>query len=159
VSAVYARNESANVRAHLKYQDFSDQNTGTSFLLLAQQKLYGGPRFRLALNGEAGIDNHKLDNVSYFSPKRSRTLAAGLRFDWMMMRRYDFGLTHTLSGMKGRYDQSGFEADDIWTFSYLFQADLNDRLNLNIGISRRSNVYDGSREYATFLLGGVQWKF
>ena len=159
VSAAYARNESANVRAQLRYQDFSDENSGFSFLLLAQQKLFGGPRVRLVLNGEAGIDNHKLDNVSYFSPKRSQTLAAGLRLDWMMMRRYDFGLTHTLSGMTGRYDQSGFEADDIWSFSYRFQADLNDRLNMNIGISRRSNVYDGSREYATFVLGGVQWKF
>ena len=159
VSAVYTRNESANVRVQVRHQDFSDQNSGLSFLLLAQKKLYGGPRFRLALNGEAGIDNHERDNVSYFSPRRSQTLAAGLRFDWMMMRRYDFGLTHTLSGMTGRYDQSGFEADDIWSFSYLFQADLSDRLNTNIGISRRSNVYDGSREYATFLLGGVQWKF
>ena len=159
VSAAFTRNESANVRALLRYQEYSDQNSGLSLLLLAQQKLFGGPRFRLALNGEAGIDSHKLDNVSYFSPRRSQTLAAGLRFDWMMMRRYDFGLTHTLSGMTGQYDQSGYEADDIWSFSYLFQADLNDRLNMNIGVSRRSNVYDGSREYATFLLGGVQWKF
>lgn len=159
VSAAYARNESANVRAHLGYQDFSDQNSGLSLLLLAQQKLFGGPHFRLSLNGEAGIESHKLDNVSYFSPRRSQTLAAGLRFDWMMMRRYDFRLTHTLSGMTGRYDQSGFKANDIWSFSYRFQADLSDRLNMNIGISRRSNVYDGGREYATFVLGGVQWKF
>ena len=60
VSAAYARNESANVRAQLRYQGFSDQNSGLSLLLLAQQHLFGGPRFRLSLHGEVGIDNHKL---------------------------------------------------------------------------------------------------
>ena len=34
LSAGYARNESAGVRAHLRYQEFSDKNSGLSALLL-----------------------------------------------------------------------------------------------------------------------------
>ena len=52
-----------------------------------------------------------------------------------------------------------FEPDDIWSLNYELRTDLSDRLNVDIGFSRRSNVYDGNREYASYVSGGVQWKF
>jgi hypothetical protein len=76
-----------------------------------------------------------------------------------MTRRYDFGLTHTVVGKIGRYRQFGYDADGIWSLNYAFEAEINNSLSAHVGLSRRSNIYDGDREYATFFVGGFRWKF
>lgn len=159
LSVAFARNESADVRASVGYQDYSDGNTSTSWLLRARQRLISRPDFRVTVTGEVFADDRKRDEVVYFSPKSSASWSAGLRYDWIMARRYDFGLTHSLTGQMGEYDQSGFDADSVWSLNYDLDADINSRLSANVGLSRSSNVYDGTREYATFFRGGFQWKF
>jgi len=159
LSAAFARNESFDVRAQLSYQDYSDQNASNSFLLRARKRLIVRPGFRLTATGEAFTDNRRRDDVVYFSPKSSFSWSAGLRYDWLMARRYDFGLTHTVTGNMGQYDQSGADADSVWSLNYEFSADLNNRLSTHLGLSRRSNVYDGIRENGTFYSGGFRWKF
>ena len=76
-----------------------------------------------------------------------------------MYRRYDFGLVHNLTLKSGQTNQSGYDAASTWSVDYRFQADFNSRWNMYIGVSRNSNVYDGDREYATFVIGGLRGRF
>ncbi|MFQ5548990.1 MAG: hypothetical protein ACE5FV_11915, partial [Woeseia sp.] len=59
----------------------------------------------------------------------------------------------------GQYDQSGFDAGDIWSLGYEFRADLNERWQARLGFTRRGNVYDGGREYSSFVLAGFNGRF
>ena len=94
-----------------------------------------------------------------FSPRHSSNWTVGLRNDWVMFRRYDFGLTHHLTGRAGQYSQAGFDTGDIWSLDYEFQADINKRWGTRFGISRRRNFYDGAHEYATFFRAGLTGRF
>lgn len=159
LNAVYARHESTLLRAKLTYQDFSDGNAGSSIFLGAEQRLFGGPNYKLTMTAEASLDERDRDDVAYFSPRSGFSWRAGLRNEWLMFRRYDFRLTHRLTGTVGQYDQSGFSASDIWSLGYEFRADINQRWSTHVGVSRRSNVYDGGREYASFLVAGFSGRF
>jgi len=159
LNAVYARNESTAVRAALSYQDFSDGNAGSSIFLGAEQRLFSRPNYKLTMTAEVSLEDRARDDVAYFSPKSGFSWRAGLRNDWLMFRRYDFGLTHRITGTFGQYDQSGFSAGDIWSLDYEFRADINQRWSAHVGLSRRSNVYDGNREYASFLVAGFAARF
>ncbi|MBT8078081.1 MAG: poly-beta-1,6 N-acetyl-D-glucosamine export porin PgaA [Gammaproteobacteria bacterium] len=159
VSAVYTRHESADIRAQLGYQELSDDNDIVSFLIRGQRRLFNTPSQRLTAIAEAYADDHARSDVVYFSPQSGFSWSAGLRYEWLMARRYDFGLTHTVIGEIGQYNQSGFAADQTWGLNYEFRADLNRRFSTHIGFSRRQNVYDGNREHGTFVLGGLRWRF
>jgi biofilm PGA synthesis protein PgaA len=159
VSAIYTFSESADIRAKFDFQDFSDGNAGNSLSIRGQQRLFNQPNFRLAAIGEAFSANRDRSDVPYFSPKSSFSWSAGLRFDWLMTRRYDFALTHTITGQMGRHKQSGFEKDGIWSLHYEFRADLSNSLSTHLGLNRRRNVYDGELEYSTFIIGGLRWRF
>ena len=159
LNAAYTRSESSDVRAQVIFQDYSDGNSGVSILVRGQQRFINRPSFRLAVTGEVFADEHSRSDVVYFSPKSGFSWNAGLRYDWLMTRRYDFGLTHTVVGKIGRYRQFGYDADGIWSLNYAFEAEINNSLSAHVGLSRRSNIYDGDREYATFFVGGFRWKF
>ncbi len=159
LNAVYARHESSALRAALTYQDFSDGNTGSSIFLGAEQRLFSRPNYKLTMTAEVSLEDRDRDDVAYFSPQSGFSWRAGLRNDWLMFRRYDLRLTHRITGTFGQYDQSGFSASDIWSLDYEFRADINKRWSTHIGLSRRSNVYDGGREYASFLVAGFAARF
>lgn len=159
VSARFASNESSNVSARLSHQDLSDGNSAVSILVQGQRRLYNRPSFRLTLIGDVFADDHARSDVPYFSPPSSFSWSTGLQFDWLMTRRYDFGLTHSVTGQIGRYNQSGYDADGTWHLNYEFRADISKRMSSHIGLSRRQSVYDGNPEYSTFFLGGLRWRF
>ena len=94
-----------------------------------------------------------------FSPLSSVSWTAGLRNDWTMIRRYDFALSHVLTGRSGQYNQSGFSTGTIWSVDYQFRAQINKRWEAQVGFSRSSNVYDGARELANFVLAGFRGRF
>ena len=159
VNATYARHESTSLRANLTHQDFSDGNFGRSLLLSGQQRLINYPKYKLALTGEMFVERRDRNDVAYFSPLRSFGWSTGLRNDWHMFRRYDIGFIHSVAGKIGQYDQADFNADNIWSLDYEFQAEVGKRWSGHVGLSRRSNVYDGTREYSTFLLAGFRGRF
>jgi len=159
LDATYARHESTIVRAALGYQDYSDGNAARSIHLGAEQRLINVYSYKLTLLGDVFSENRRLDEVAYFSPLSAVSWGAGLRNDWTMYRRYDFALAHTLTGRAGRYDQSGFDAATNWSGEYRFHIDVNARWNAYLGLMRSSNVYDGTREYATFVMVGLGGRF
>ena len=159
VTATYTRHESANASATVAYQDLSDDNSAVTFLLRGQRRLLNTPNHRLSAVGEAFASDNERSDVAYFSPQSAFSWSAGLRYEWIMTRRYDFGLTHSVTGVAGQYNQSGFDAGQTWALNYEFRADLSKRLAMHAGFSRRRNVYDGNPEHSTFFLGGLRWRF
>ncbi len=155
----YARHESTGIAANFRLQDFSDGNAARSLYVAARHRLLTVPRYKLTLLGELFAEERDRDDVPYFSPLESIGWAAGLRNDWTMLKRYDFALVHRLTGMAGRYDQSGFAAGDTWSLDYELVADLSRRWSTRIGVRRRGNVYDGQKESSTFYLFGFRGRF
>jgi hypothetical protein len=113
----------------------------------------------MTLVGELFVGNSDREDVAYFSPLNSVSWTAGLRNDWTMFRRYDFALSHVLTGRFGQYKQSSFSTGSIWSVDYQFRAQINKRWETHVGFSRTSNVYDGERETADFVVAGFRGRF
>jgi hypothetical protein len=125
----------------------------------AEQILINRPNYKMTLLGELFVESRDREDVAYFSPLSSVSWTAGLRNDWTMIRRYDFALSHVLTGRSGQYNQSGFSTSTIWSVDYQFRAEINKRWEAQVGFSRSSNVYDGARELANFVLAGFRGRF
>jgi biofilm PGA synthesis protein PgaA len=159
LNAAFSRHESAAVEVGLTIQDFTDGNKSRSLYVNGRQRVINTPRYKLSILGDIYDSRSDKDDVAYFSPRRSFSWSVGASNDWLMYRRYDFGLSHNLTGRLGQVDQSGFGADSTWSLEYRFFADFDTRWGAFIGINRSSNVYDGAREYATFFHGGLRGRF
>ena len=159
VKARYTKNESTALQTALTYLDLSDGNSATSMFLGAEQRLINRPNYKMTLLGELFVESRDREDVAYFSPLSSVSWTAGLRNDWTMFRRYDFALSHVLTGRSGQYNQSGFSTSTIWSVDYQFRAEINKRWEAQVGFSRSSNVYDGARELANFVLAGFRGRF
>lgn len=159
LNARYARNESTAVQLALTFQDYSDGNSGRSVYIGAQQRLLNHHSYKMTALGEIFSAHNSQDNVPYYSPRRSFNWSAGLANDWHMYRRYDFGLSHAVTGRIGQHDQAGYGTDGTWSIEYRLVADFNTRWDAYIGIKRQGNVYDGARETANFALAGLGGRF
>ncbi len=159
VSAEYAKHESTVLRAQLTAQDFSDGNSALAIFMSGEQRLLNRSRYKMTLVGELFHETRDRDDVVYFSPRNSFSWTTGLRNDWLMYRRYDFALAHGLTARIGQTDQAGYGAAKIWSINYDFRAEINERWSTHIGLSRRSDVYDGTREYGDFILAGFSGRF
>ena len=159
VKARYTKNESTALQTALTYLDLSDGNSATSMFLGAEQRLVNRPNYKMTLVGELFVESRDREDVAYFSPLNSASWMTGLRNDWTMFRRYDFALSHVLTGQAGQYNQSGFSTSTIWSVGYQFRAEINKRWETQVGFSRNSNVYDGARELANFVLAGFRGRF
>jgi biofilm PGA synthesis protein PgaA len=159
LNAVYAWHESTSVAASITYQELSDGNAARSLFLRAQQRLINRPHYKLTLLGELYFDDRDRADVSYFSPPHAVSWSGSVRNDWQMLRRYDFALIHSLTMGAGQYDQANYETGNTWSLDYEFTAEISKRWSARVGIGRRSNFYDGQREFSTFLLAGLNGRF
>ena len=94
-----------------------------------------------------------------YSPRHGVRGRLGRRHAGRLCRRFVFALSHSLTGYAGRYHQAGFDAGTNWNLEYRFHTDFNARWNGYFGLKRSSNVYDGTRESATFFLAGLGGRF
>jgi biofilm PGA synthesis protein PgaA len=159
LNAAYSRHESTAVEVGLALQDFSDGNRSSSLYVNGRQRLITWPRYKLSLLGDVYSSSSDDSDVPYFSPRSSLSWNVGVSNDWLMYRRYDFSLSHNLTGKVGQVDQSGYGADSTWSLEYRFYADFDPRWSVYVGLSRNSNVYDSTREYATYIFGGLRGRF
>jgi biofilm PGA synthesis protein PgaA len=159
LSAAYSRHESTVVEGGLVLQDFSDGNASRSLYVNGRQHVVNWAEYKLSLLGSIYTSRSNEDDVPYFSPRSSFSWSVGVSNDWLMYRRYDFGLWHNLTGTLGQVDQSGYGPESTWSLDYRFYADFDPRWGAYIGLRRNSNVYDGTREYATYIFGGLRGSF
>jgi biofilm PGA synthesis protein PgaA len=158
-SAAYSRHESTVIEGGLVLQDFSDGNASRSLYLNGRQRVVNWSGYKLSLLGSIYSASNSEDDVPYFSPKSSFSWSVGASNDWLMYRRYDFGMSHNLTGRLGQVDQSGYSAETTWSLEYRLYTNFDPRWGSYIGLLRNSNVYDNTREYATYVLGGLWGRF
>jgi biofilm PGA synthesis protein PgaA len=159
LSAAYSRHESTVIESGLMLQDFSDGNASRSLYVNGRQRVVNWANYKLSLLGSIYSARNSKQDVPYFSPKSSLSWSVGVSNDWIMYRRYDFGMSHNLTGRLGQVDQSGYGSESTWSLEYRFYTNFNPRWGAYIGLLRNSNVYDSTREYATHVLGGLWGRF
>jgi biofilm PGA synthesis protein PgaA len=159
LNAAYSLHESTAVEIGLVQQNLSDGNRSRSLYVNGRQRIINRPEFKLSLLGDIYTASSNEDDVPYFSPKSSFSWSVGVSNDWLMYRRYDFGLSHNFQGKIGQVDQAGFGQESTWALEYRFYAEFDPRWGAYIGLSRNSNVYDSTREYATYIFGGLRGRF
>jgi biofilm PGA synthesis protein PgaA len=159
LSAEYSPHESTVIEGGLVLQDFSDGNASRSLYVSGQQRVLNLADYKMSLLGSIYSGSSREDDVPYFSPKSSFSWSVGVSNDWLMYRRYDFGLSHNITANLGQVDQSGYGPEPTWSLEYQFHANFNPSWGAYIGLSRNSNVYDNTREYATYVLGGLWGRF
>jgi biofilm PGA synthesis protein PgaA len=159
LTATYSRHESTVVEGGYLFQDFTDGNVSRSLYVNGRQRVVNLPEYKLSVLGSIYNFSSDEDDVPYFSPKNRLSWNVGVSNDWIMYRRYDFGLSHNLTGTLGQVNQSGYDRESTWSLEYNFYADFDLRWGAFIGLRRTSNVYDSTREYATFIVGGLRGRF
>lgn len=159
LTATYSRHESTVVEGGYLFQDFTDGNVSRSLYVNGRQRVVNLPEYKLSVLGSIYNFSSDEDDVPYFSPKNRLSWNVGVSNDWIMYRRYEFGLSHNLKGTVGQVNQSGYGREPTWELEYNFYADFDLRWGAFVGFRRTSNVYDSTREYATFILGGLRGRF
>jgi hypothetical protein len=157
--AAWVPNESTRVDANVDWIDFSDGNQTFAVRVAGEHRLVNLLSYDLKALGSIDVARNKDDAVSYFSPLRSTVWRAGLRNEHTIFRRYDFTLSHALTGRAGLHDQKNFGSATVWDVEYRVNTQFNDRFLAYLGINRASNVYDGDREYRTAILAGFGGRF
>jgi biofilm PGA synthesis protein PgaA len=159
LNAYYAQNELTAFYGDLSFQDLSDGNEVAIASLGGAHRIVNRARYKLTVMGDVAGERRSKGDVAYFSPERAFTWMAGARGEMPIYRRYNIDLAHSLTGRFGFYDQKGFSSDDVWSVDYVVRGELYRRWHGYLGLSRSSHVYDGTREYATFVLAGIGGRF
>jgi biofilm PGA synthesis protein PgaA len=144
-------NENAGATLGWQQRDHSDGNEGESWYGEGWYRLQNAPRFKLDVTGELWTSSNATDDVLYFSPRHDLIALAGLRHTARLFRRAERSVTHVVDVAAGRYNQAGFETEDVWRLGYRLRLDLKSSLQAELGAERSRMVYDGAPEYGTWL--------
>lgn len=143
----YRPNERIITGASLNNASFSDDNDRIGWSLSGDYQTLTNPRHKL-WTGLAfyGSKNDNQD-VIYFSPESDLKTEANLDYEWLTFREYDRLFIQQFNLKAGTYKQDGFDNENVWSFRYGHEWQLENGLSLRYGISRSRNVYDGAPEY------------
>lgn len=155
----YRWNELMQASASAGYMHMSDGNTRKNLQLALDRRLYTAPHYKAYLRAEVSASHNSKDNAPYFNPKSDTAIGATLRQDWLTWRRYDRSFTQRLMLGLGNYRQQNFGSDGTWSASYSHEWDINRWLNVEYGIARRGQPYDGVKEYRNSLFGHINLLF
>lgn len=155
----YRWSELMQASASVGYMNMSDGNHRQNLQLAWDSRIYNTPHYKAYVRAEASASRNSLDNASYFNPKSDSTIGGTLRQDWLTWRRYDSSFTQRLILGTGNYQQQRFGSGGTWSISYSHDWDINRWLNLEYGIARRAQPYDGIREYRNSLFGHINLLF
>lgn len=155
----YRWSELTQASAAVGYMNMSDGNNRQSLQLAWDNRLYTAPHYKAYLRAEASASRNSINNASYFNPKSDTALGATIRQDWLTWRRYDSSFTQRLILGMGTYQQQNFGSDGTWSVSYSHDWDINRWLNVEYGIARRGQPYDGIKEYRSSLFGHINLLF
>lgn len=155
----YRWSELMQASAAVGYMNMSDGNNRQSLQLAWDNRIYNTPHYKAYVRAEASASRNSINNASYFNPKSDTALGATLRQDWLTWRRYDSSFTQRLILGAGTYQQQNFGSDGTWSVSYSHDWDINRWLNVEYGIARRGQPYDGIKEYRSSLFGHINLLF
>lgn len=155
----YRWSELTQAAASVGYMHMSDGNTRENLQVAWDRRMYTQPHYKANVRIDASASRNSRDNTVYFNPKSDVAIGATLRQDWLTWRRYDRSFTQRLALGIGNYQQQDFGSGATWAISYSHDWDINRWLNLEYGIGRRSQPYDGIRESRSSLFGHINLLF
>jgi biofilm PGA synthesis protein PgaA len=159
LSARFAPHELASVGFGIERLDYSDDNALKSLYADGRRRVINRPRSKLNATGRIAFGSADTQNAPYFSPTSDRSFMLGLEHELRLYRRYERGLTQTVSVGSGRYYQSGFAGGSIWSLAYRIDWSLSQRLGVGLGAERHGQFFDGLREHTTVGTVSVTGRF
>jgi len=157
----YIHNEALRIDSSYKRLSFSDDNVRQNLSLSADRRLFASPHY--LLNGRLGYaaSTNTLPQAaaSYYNPESDRSIELGLVQEWTQYRFYDASFRHRLETTIGRYYQSGFSSNSIWTIAYEQQWSPHENFDIAYGLGRSQRSYDAAREFNNWLMMRLDWRF
>lgn len=159
LGALFAPHELASVGFGLERLDYSDNNAWQSLYADGRRRVVNRPRSKLDATGTIAFGRADTQNAPYFSPTSDRSFMLGLAHEFRLYRKYERGLTQTVSAGSGRYYQTGFPSGSIWSLQYRIDWSLSQRLGVGFGAERHGQFFDGLREHTTVGTVSVTGRF
>jgi biofilm PGA synthesis protein PgaA len=148
-NGVYRWSDLTQASAGVGYMKMDDGNKRESVDATLDRRLITKPHYKLTTHLRAEASHNTEQNVVYFNPARDLELGAVLDNEWVLWRRYERSFGHRLQVGAGEYWQKNFGSDMTWMVSYEQQLRLDDRFELDYGVTRSRHPYDGINELAT----------
>jgi biofilm PGA synthesis protein PgaA len=148
-NGVYRWSDLMQASAGVGYMKMNDGNHRESMDATLDRRLITKPHYKLTAHLRAEASHNTEQNVVYFNPARDLELGAVLDNEWMLWRRYERSFGHRLQVGAGDYWQKNFGSDMTWMVSYEQQLRLDDRFEVDYGVTRSRHPYDGINELAT----------
>lgn len=125
---------------------FSDHNLRHSLQVMANQRLYTNPRFRVDAQMELWASGGKSINAPYFNPRREYMAVPSLRVEQLLYQRYEKRVSHALSVGAGIYHQQGYGRGGVGKAGYEINYQHDRNLEIGFSVQALSRPYDGQRE-------------
>ena len=155
----YRWNELMQASATVNLMDMSDGNLRQSINANLDRRIYTSPHYKTNVQLNANASRNTSNGAVYYNPKSDSALSVGLVQNWLTWRRYDRSFSQVLALNAGVYQQQNFGSAGTWGASYKHTWQLDQQLELNYGIGRNSQAYDGIREFSNTLFGSINLLF
>jgi biofilm PGA synthesis protein PgaA len=156
MAATLAMNESLRYSFGNRMTSFSDGNRLQALYANMYRRVLTRPRSLTHVTAEIYTGRNSRQDVNYYAPERDLTTMVGLEHDWRIRRRYDRMLLQRTAFQIGNYNQKGFGSGTLWRARYAIDLSLSETLNMELGVQRARNLYNGAPEYSTFYLITLQ---
>ncbi|WP_341458887.1 poly-beta-1,6 N-acetyl-D-glucosamine export porin PgaA [Acinetobacter gyllenbergii] len=158
-SIQWQQNESRQANAGYSYTDISDGNKRHDFFANYNQRIFQTAHHTTQAGFSAFLGKNRLDNVVYFSPKQSYSLAINLSHDWLTWRNYERHFNQNFSINAGMFQQQDYGSKPIFDAQYRHEWQLSRIWALHYGIGWKRHPYDGINENQTYALLGFGGRF
>lgn len=156
VGATLSINESLSYSFGTRHAALTDGNRFSAIFGNMYRRVMTRPRSLAHFTAEVYTGRNSSQDVAYYAPSRDLSTLVGIEHDWRIRRRYDRRLSQSASFQIGNYNQSGFSSGTIWRARYGIEFSLSEALNVEVGVQRARNLYNGAPEHSTFFLATVQ---
>lgn len=148
-SGVYRWSDLTSASLGVGYMRMNDGNNRESINATLDRRLIAKPHYKLTAHLRADASRNDDVNVNYYNPQSDREVGAILDNEWMLWRRYERSFSHRLQLGLGDYWQENYGSNLTWVASYEQQIRLDDRFELDYGVTRNRHAYDGVSELST----------
>lgn len=155
----WKQNESRQAGIAYNATDISDGNLRQELSADYSQRIFQRAHHTTTAGLNAYYGQNSLDQVSYFSPKKSYSVGFTLGHDWLTWREYERALTQRFSLGVAAYHQQQYDTKPIADFQYQHQWKLSRTWALRYGIGYGMHVYDGEYEKQVFGNFGFEGRF
>ncbi len=139
---------------------FSDSNQRWQLGLEGSQRLRTAARHSLDAGIETNLShNSKGNDVPYFNPKRDASAVASLRFNHVLLQRYETNWSQQVQLDAGAYYQKSYGTDSIIQASYGQRLRFDERFDGGVLLSVSRRPYDGDQEKEYRLGFDLNYRF